>query len=66
MRPVRALATLLLHLAFALPLHCAAAPFAVQLGDAKVGLDAPPGFSDTNFTGSPMIQPMIWLKGPNL
>jgi len=33
-----------------------AAPFAVQLGDAKIGLDAPPGFADTGFTGSPRLQ----------
>ena len=33
-----------------------AAPFAVQLGDARLGLDAPPGFSDTGFTGSPRLQ----------
>jgi hypothetical protein len=33
-----------------------AAPFAVQLGDTRVGLDAPPGFSDTTFTGSPRLQ----------
>jgi hypothetical protein len=52
MGPVRALAALLL----ALPLTCAAAPFAVQLGEARIGLDAPPGFSDTGFTGSPRLQ----------
>jgi hypothetical protein len=34
----------------------AAAPFAVQLGEAKIGLDAPPGFADTGFTGSPRLQ----------
>ncbi len=33
-----------------------AAPFAVQIGDARLGLDAPPGFSDTSFTGSPRLQ----------
>jgi hypothetical protein len=33
-----------------------AAPFAVQLGDTRIGLDAPPGFSDTTFTGSPRLQ----------
>jgi hypothetical protein len=33
-----------------------AAPFAVQLGDTRVGLDAPPGFTDTTFTGSPRLQ----------
>jgi len=33
-----------------------AAPFAVQLGDVRVGLDAPPGFTDSTFTGSPRLQ----------
>jgi hypothetical protein len=33
----------------------AAAPFAVQVGDARLALDAPPGFSDTQFTGSPRL-----------
>src|ERR1044072_1349542 len=33
-----------------------AAPFAVQLGEARIGLDAPPGFADTTFTGSPRRQ----------
>jgi hypothetical protein len=33
-----------------------AAPFAVQLGETRLGLDAPPGFSDTTFTGSPRLQ----------
>lgn len=28
----------------------------MQLGDAKIGLDAPPGFADTGFTGSPRLQ----------
>ncbi len=32
-----------------------AAPFAVQLGDTRIGLDAPPGFADTGFTGSPRL-----------
>lgn len=32
-----------------------AAPFAVQVGEARVALDAPPGFSDTQFTGSPRL-----------
>jgi hypothetical protein len=32
-----------------------AAPFAVQVGEAKIGLDAPPGFADTGFTGSPRL-----------
>ena len=33
-----------------------AAPFAVQVGEARIGMDAPPGFSDTGFTGSPRLQ----------
>jgi hypothetical protein len=33
-----------------------AAPFAVQIGEARIGLDAPPGFADTSFTGSPRLQ----------
>jgi hypothetical protein len=37
-------------------LQCAAAPFAIQLGDTRVALDAPAGFADTTFTGSPRLQ----------
>jgi hypothetical protein len=33
----------------------AGAPFAVQVGDTRLALDAPPGFSDTQFTGSPRL-----------
>lgn len=33
-----------------------AAPFAVQLGNARVALDAPPGFADTTNMGSPRLQ----------
>jgi hypothetical protein len=40
--------------AFALPAW--GAPFAVQLGDARVVLDAPAGYADTTFTGSPRLQ----------
>lgn len=32
-----------------------AAPFAVQLGDTRLGLDTPPGFSDVQGTGSPRL-----------
>ena len=32
-----------------------AAPFAVQLGDTRLALDAPPGFSDVQATGSPRL-----------
>jgi len=37
-------------------LSCAAAPFAVQVGEARIAVDAPQGFSDTAFTGSPRLQ----------
>jgi hypothetical protein len=37
-------------------MQCGAAPFALQLGDARVALDAPAGFADTTFTGSPRLQ----------
>lgn len=47
---------LIASLLLAAPLCGVAAPFAVQLGEARVGLDAPPGFSDTGFTGSPRLQ----------
>lgn len=52
MRAVR----LLFALLACASLHAAAAPFAVQVGDARVALDAPPGFADTGFTGSPRLQ----------
>ncbi|HET7363023.1 MAG TPA: hypothetical protein VFJ70_05540 [Burkholderiales bacterium] len=32
-----------------------AAPFAVQVGDARLALDAPPGFADVQSTGSPRL-----------
>jgi hypothetical protein len=32
-----------------------AAPFAVQLGETRLALDAPPGFSDVQATGSPRL-----------
>jgi hypothetical protein len=35
-----------------------AAPFVAQLGSVRLGLDAPPGFADTGFTGSPRLQEM--------
>jgi hypothetical protein len=47
---------LLAALALAVPMQCAAAPFAIRLGDTRVALDAPPGFADTSFTGSPRLQ----------
>ena len=39
-----------------LSLPCLAAPFAVHVGEAKIALDAPPGFADSSFTGSPRLQ----------
>jgi hypothetical protein len=53
MAPVRALAFWLLS---ALSLSCAAAPFAVRLGEVRVVLDAPPGFADTLDLASPRLQ----------
>jgi hypothetical protein len=41
-----------------------AAPFAVQLGDTRIGLDAPPGFADTGFTGSPRLQELAETLTP--
>jgi hypothetical protein len=32
-----------------------AAPFAVQVGEVRLALDAPAGFADTQFTGSPRL-----------
>jgi len=45
-----ALAALLLA-----PAPALAAPFAVQLGDTRIALDTPPGFSDAAATGSPSV-----------
>ncbi len=50
MRRVRLLASLLLFANTAL-----AAPFAVQVGDARLALDAPPGFADVQAMGSPRL-----------
>ena len=49
---VRALAALLLLFS----MQALSAPFAVQVGEAKIALDAPPGFADSSFTGSPRLQ----------
>ena len=47
---------ILLLLAAALVIKGAvAAPFAVQLGDMRLALDAPPGFADVQATGSPRL-----------
>jgi hypothetical protein len=50
MRRVRILASLLLSASNAL-----AAPFAVQVGEARLALDAPPGFADVQAMGSPRL-----------
>ncbi|HEX7053804.1 MAG TPA: hypothetical protein VF211_07710 [Burkholderiales bacterium] len=42
-------------LAFAWIQAACAAPFAVRIGEMRIALDAPPGFSDTQFTGSPRL-----------
>lgn len=52
MTAVRVLAAL----AIGFSVQCSAAPFAVQVGEARIGLDAPSGFSDTTFTASPRLQ----------
>jgi hypothetical protein len=33
-----------------------AAPFSLQVGEARIQLDAPVGYADTTFTGSPRLQ----------
>src|SRR3954471_2079934 len=57
MTTVRTLAALLLSgLLVCVALAGWAAPFAVQGGDVRLGMDAPSGFADTAFTGSPRLQ----------
>src|SRR5215211_5682 len=51
-RRVRALLALL---AAAFIQQALAVPFAVQLGDARIALDTPPGFTDVQATGSPRL-----------
>ena len=48
----------------AVSLQCAAAPFAVQVGETRIGLDAPPGFADTGFTGSPRLMELAEALTP--
>lgn len=60
MRTLAALPALLAAVA----MQCAAAPFAVQLGEARIGLDAPPGFADTGFTGSPRLMELAEALTP--
>src|SRR5436190_10786422 len=50
--------------AFLLVGSAVAAPFAVQLGDTRIGMDAPPGFADTGFTGSPRLQELAETLTP--
>lgn len=45
-----------LPLLAALSLHCAAEPFAVNVGEMRMVLDTPPGFADTLDLGSPRLQ----------
>ncbi|MDW8469914.1 MAG: hypothetical protein RML56_14070 [Burkholderiales bacterium] len=52
MAALAALSALILAFASA----AAAAPFAVQLGAERIALDAPAGFADTGFLGSPKLQ----------
>ena len=56
MAPMRLFSAKLAALLALVALDCAAAPFAVQVGDVRLGIDAPPGFSDTGFTGSPRLE----------
>jgi hypothetical protein len=57
-RSIRALflAVLVGCLSASVSLQSAAAPFALQVGDVRMGFDLPPGFADTGFTGSPRLQ----------
>src|SRR5260221_527170 len=52
MRRVRALATFIATVSVT---QAFAAPFGVQLGDTKLALDTPPGFTDVQATGSPRL-----------
>ena len=56
MAPMRLFASCLAALLAAVSIPCLAAPFAVQVGDTRLGLDAPPGFTDSSFTGSPRLE----------
>jgi hypothetical protein len=53
---VRVHARLAACLLAALSINGAAAPFAVQVGDGRIALDTPPGFSDTTAIGSPRLR----------
>jgi len=51
-----AVRALFLPLLAAASLNCAAAPFAVQLAETRLVLDAPPGFADTLDLASPRLR----------
>jgi len=51
-----ALATSLAVALAATALNCTAAPVAVPVGETRIALDAPPGFSDTTSIASPRLQ----------
>jgi hypothetical protein len=53
---VRLASVLLASLIAILPPAGMAAPFIVPLGQERITLDAPPGFSDTTFLSSPRLQ----------
>ena len=61
MQPFAAVLAILLA---ASVLPCAAAPFATQLGEARIALDAPAGFTDTGFTGSPRLMELAEALTP--
>jgi len=52
MPPVRALVAVLATVS----VQCAAAPFALPVGDVRLGFDLPPGFADALPSGSPRVQ----------
>ena len=56
MAVVRILAALIAALLAVVSLSCAAAPYAVRLGQEKIALDALPGFTDTTDLASPRLQ----------
>jgi hypothetical protein len=61
---VQPFAAVLAILLAASVLPCAAAPFATQLGEARIALDAPAGFTDTGFTGSPRLMELAEALTP--
>ena len=56
MAAVRAALLVLAWLLACVSFDAAAAPVAVPLGDMRIALDAPPGFSDTTAIASPRLQ----------